>query len=230
MIELHKVDVVFEDGNQGLKALDLHITKGELVYITGNSGAGKTTLLRLLYGDITPARGIVRLDKKHLGHLRSKNIAYLRRDIGIVFQDFKLLEDMTVYENLTLPLEIFYLPKKLIQERIYGLLKQLDIFTHRDFTVKKLSGGEKQRVALARALINEPDLLLADEPTGNLDTKNADNVMDILLHKTKKGTTTLIATHDQRIIKEYPGRIIYLEHGSISYDSAAGRKMRNGQG
>lgn len=228
MIELHKVDVVFEDGNQGLKSIDLHITKGELVYITGNSGAGKTSLLRLLYGDLAPARGVVKLEKKNLGHLKSKNIAYLRRDIGIVFQDFKLLEDMTVFENLMIPLEIFYLPKKLIEERIYALLKQLDIFTHRDFAVKKLSGGEKQRVALARALINEPYVVLADEPTGNLDAKNADNVMDILLHKTKKGTTTLIATHDQRILKEYPGRIIYLEHGKITYDSAGGRIKRNG--
>lgn len=226
MIELHKVDVVFEDGSQGLRTIDLHITKGELVYITGNSGAGKTSLLRLLYGDLAPARGVVKLEKKNLGHLKSKQVAYLRRDIGIVFQDFKLLEDLTVYENVMLPLEIFYLPKKLVQERIYTLLRQLDIFTHRDFAVKKLSGGEKQRVALARALINEPYVVLADEPTGNLDPKNADNVMDILLHKTKKGTTTLIATHDQRIIKEYPGRIIYLEHGKITYDSTSGRKAR----
>jgi len=224
VIELHKVDVVYEDGNQGLKAVDLHISDGELVYITGNSGAGKTSLLRLLYADLEPARGIVKLDKKNIGRLKSNSIAYLRRDIGVVFQDFKLIEDMTVYENLTLPLEIFYLSKNIIQERIYTLLRQLDIFTHRDFPVKKLSGGEKQRVALARALINEPVLVLADEPTGNLDIKNADKVMDILLNKTAKGTTILIATHDQRIIKEYPGRIIQLDNGKINYDSAGGRK------
>ncbi|XOB64885.1 cell division ATP-binding protein FtsE [Deferribacteres bacterium DY0037] len=228
MVELHKVDVVYDDGNQGLKSIDLHIERGELIYITGNSGAGKTSLLRLLYGDLIPARGVIKLDNKNIGHLRSKSIAYLRRDIGVVFQDFKLLEDMTVYENLMLPLEIFYLSSQVIQDRIFSLLKQLDLFTHRDFAVKKLSGGEKQRVALARAIINEPILLLADEPTGNLDSRNADKVMDMLLHKTAKGTTTLIATHDQRILKEYPGRIIYLEHGKISYDSAGGRRFTHG--
>lgn len=228
MIEMHKVAVVFEDGNQGLKNIDLYITKGEIVYITGHSGAGKTSLLRLLYGDLAPARGIVRFDNKIISHLKSKGTAYLRRDIGVVFQDFKLLEDCTVYENLVLPLEIFYLSKKQIQEKIYSLLKQLDIFTHRDFPVKKLSGGEKQRVALARALINEPVLILADEPTGNLDAKSADNVMDILLNKSNKGSTTLIATHDQRIIKEYPGRIIHLDHGNITYDSGGVRKQSGG--
>jgi len=227
MVELHKVDVVYEDGTKGLKDLDIHIDRGELIYITGNSGAGKTSLLRLLYGDLMPARGVVKLEKKNIGHLKSANVAYLRRDIGVVFQDFKLLEDETVYDNLKLPLEIFYLNKTIIQERIYSLLKQLDLFTHRDFLVRKLSGGEKQRIALARALINDPMLLLADEPTGNLDIKNADKVMDILLNKSKKGTTTLIATHDQRIIKEYPGRIIYLEHGKLTYDSAGGRKIQN---
>lgn len=228
MIELHKVDIVYEDGNKGLKSIDLHINQGELVYVTGSSGAGKTSLLRLLYGDLEPARGIVKLENKNINQLKDNSISYLRRDIGIVFQDFKLLEDMTVYENLMLPLEIFYLPAKLIKDKIYSLLKQLDIFTHRDFKVKKLSGGEKQRVAIARAIINDPVLVLADEPTGNLDAKNADKVMDMLLNKTNKGTTTLIATHDQRIIKEYPGRIIHLDEGKLSYDSAGGRKLGNG--
>ncbi|PLX66327.1 MAG: cell division ATP-binding protein FtsE [Denitrovibrio sp.] len=228
MIEMHKVDVVYDDGNVGLKGIDVHINSGEIVYITGHSGAGKTSLLRLLYGDLAPSRGIVRFDNRIISHLRSKGIAYLRREIGVVFQDLKLLEDKTVYENLMLPLEIFYLQKNLIQERIYSLLKQLDIFTHRDFPVKKLSGGEKQRVALARALINEPMLILADEPTGNLDSKNADKVMDIILRKSSKGSTTLIATHDQRIIKEYPGRVIHLDHGMVTYDSGGKRNQSVG--
>jgi cell division transport system ATP-binding protein len=228
MVELHKVDVTYEDGNQGLKAVDLHVEQGELIYITGNSGAGKTSLLRLLYADLAPSRGVVKLENKNISHLKHKSVAYLRRDIGIIFQDFKLLEDMTVYENVMLPLEIFYLSPSLIQERIFELLRALDIFQLRDFRVQKLSGGEKQRVALARALVNEPMLLLADEPTGSLDSKNADLVMDIILNKTKKGTTTFIATHDQRIIKEYPGRIIHLIHGKIDYDSAGGRKSIHG--
>jgi cell division transport system ATP-binding protein len=219
MIELHKVDVTYEDGSQGLSSIDIHIQSGELVYVTGYSGAGKTTLLRLLYADLIASRGIVKLDNQNLSNIKSKNIAYLRRNIGVIFQDFKLLEELTVYENLTLPLEIFYLSQKLIQERVYSLLKELNIFVHRNSKVKKLSGGEKQRVAVARALINDPSLVLADEPTGSLDPKNADKIMDMLLNKTQKGTTILIATHDQRIMKEYPGRVVYLERGKLSYDS-----------
>jgi len=227
MVELHKIDVTYEDGNSGLSGIDLHVAKGELVYVTGHSGAGKTTLLRLLYADLEASRGVIKLDRQSLSNMKQHSIAYLRRNIGVVFQDFKLIDDMTVYDNLKLPLEIFYLSKELIQERIYTLLKELNIFGHRDSLVKKLSGGEKQRVAVARALINDPFLILADEPTGSLDPKNADKIMDMLLNKTTKGTTIFIATHDQRIIKEYPGRIIYLEKGKLNYDSqGAGGALR----
>lgn len=220
MIELYNVDVVYEDGYKGLSDINLHIEKGELVYVTGNSGAGKSTLLRLMYADLMPSKGVVKLEGQNLGNMHHKNIAFLRRNVGVIFQDYKLLEDMTVYENLTLPLEIFYLSQAMIQQKIYSLLKSLDIFQHRDSTVKKLSGGEKQRVAAARAMLNEPFIVVADEPTGSLDAKNADRLMDMLVHKIKKGTTTLIATHDQRLITEYPGRVIHLDRGKLIYDSA----------
>lgn len=221
MIELHNVDVVYEDGYKGLSNINLFINKGELVYVTGSSGAGKSTLLRLMYADLLPSKGIVKLEGQNIGSMSHKNIAFLRRNVGVIFQDYKLLEDMTVYENLTLPLEIFYLSKNMIQQKIYTLLKGLDIFQHRDSTVKKLSGGEKQRVAAARAMLNEPFIVVADEPTGSLDAKNADKLMDMLLHKIKKGTTILISTHDQRLIEEYPGRVIHLDSGKLIYDSAA---------
>lgn len=219
MIEFYRVDVVYEDGYKGLTGINLHIPKGELVYITGSSGAGKSTLLRLIYADLLPSKGIVKLEGQSLNNMNHKNIAYLRRNIGVIFQDYKLLEDMTVYENLTLPLEIFYLSESKIQERVFRLLKVLDIFQHRDAKVKKLSGGEKQRVAVARALLNDPFIMVADEPTGSLDSANADKVMDMLLHKSSKGTTILIATHDQRIIREFPGRVLHLDKGVIVYDS-----------
>jgi len=219
MIELYKVDVVYDDGYKGLSGVDLHIQKGELVYITGNSGAGKSTLLRLLYADLMPSKGMVKVEGQNLDSMNHKSIAFMRRNVGVIFQDYKLLEDMTVFDNLALPLEVYYMPKKVIQEKVYHLLKQLDIFQHRDNIVKILSGGEKQRVAVARALLNEPFVLIADEPTGSLDEKNADKVMDMLLHKSVKGTTILIATHDQRIIKQYPGRILHLDSGKLVYDS-----------
>lgn len=219
MIQIHKVDVTYEDGNKGLSNIDLQIDKGELVYVTGSSGAGKSTLLRLMYADIMPSKGVVKVEGQNIGSMNHNSVAFLRRNVGVIFQDFKLLEEQTVYENLVLPLEIFYLNKSVIESKIHGILKALDIFTHRDSVVKKLSGGEKQRVAVARALLNDPFIVVADEPTGSLDAKNADKIMDMLLHKTAKGTTILIATHDQRIIKEYPGRVLYLDKGRITYDS-----------
>ncbi|TVZ36681.1 cell division ATP-binding protein FtsE [Seleniivibrio woodruffii] len=219
MIQIHKVDVIYEDGNKGLSNIDLQIDKGELVYVTGSSGAGKSTLLRLMYADIMPSKGVVKVEGQNIGSMNHNSVAFLRRNVGVIFQDFKLLEEQTVYENLVLPLEIFYLNKSVIESKIHGILKALDIFTHRDSVVKKLSGGEKQRVAVARALLNDPFIVVADEPTGSLDAKNADKIMDMLLHKTAKGTTILIATHDQRIIKEYPGRVLYLDKGRITYDS-----------
>jgi cell division transport system ATP-binding protein len=219
MIDIRKVDVTYEDGNKGLSNIDLQIDKGELVYVTGSSGAGKSTLLRLMYADIMPSRGIVKLEGQDIGNMNHNSKAFLRRNVGVIFQDFKLLEESTVYDNLVLPLDIFYLSKSVIEPRIHNILKALDIFTHRDSLVKKLSGGEKQRVAVARALLNDPLIVVADEPTGSLDPKNADKIMDMLLHKTSKGTTILIATHDQRIIKEYPGRVLYLDRGKITFDS-----------
>jgi len=219
MIQIHKVDVTYEDGNKGLSNIDLQIDKGELVYVTGSSGAGKSTLLRLMYADIMPSKGVVKVEGQNIGSMNHNSVAFLRRNVGVIFQDFKLLEEQTVYENLILPLEIFYLNKGVIESKIHGILKALDIFSHRDSVVKKLSGGEKQRVAVARALLNDPFIVVADEPTGSLDAKNADKIMDMLLHKTVKGTTILIATHDQRIIKEYPGRVLYLDKGRITYDS-----------
>ncbi|MGE4319696.1 MAG: cell division ATP-binding protein FtsE [Deferribacterales bacterium] len=225
MIELYKVEVVYDDGYKGLTEIDLHIERGELVYVTGNSGAGKSTLLRLLYADLMPSRGIVKVEGQNLGNMNHKSVAFMRRNVGVIFQDYKLLEDATVFDNLALPLEIYYMKKSVIRDKVYNLLKMLDIFQHRDSVVQKLSGGEKQRVAVARALLNEPFVMVADEPTGSLDAKNADKVMDMLLHKSAKGTTILIATHDQRIIKEFPGRVIQLDRGRLVYDSKAKGKV-----
>ncbi|MEF3254688.1 MAG: ATP-binding cassette domain-containing protein, partial [Deferribacterales bacterium] len=180
MIKFFNVTVNFFGEKRALDNISLHIPKGDFVYITGESGAGKSTLLRLIYADLLPTKGVVLVSNKDISHISKGSIPYLRRNIGVVFQDFKLLEDRTVYENVKMALEIFYLEKRSVENRILPLLRRLGLYSRRETLVKKLSGGEKQRVAIARALINEPSIILADEPTGNLDHERAEDIMSLL--------------------------------------------------
>lgn len=224
MIKLYNVNVSFFGEKKALDGVNLKIAPGEFLYITGESGAGKSTLLRLIYADLNPTRGIVMVDGQNVSNMNHKTIPYLRRSIGVVFQDFKLLEEKTVYDNLRMALEIYYLKPKVMEEKIFPLLRKLGIFVKRDTIVKKLSGGEKQRVAIARALINEPKVILADEPTGNLDNDNADSIMRLLLENRDKGSTVIVATHDQRLMEHFPARMVELKYGKIKSDSATGFK------
>ncbi|WP_022850430.1 cell division ATP-binding protein FtsE [Limisalsivibrio acetivorans] len=221
MIKLYNVSVSFFGEKKALDGVNIKVKPGEFLYITGESGAGKSTLLRLIYADLYPTRGVVMVDGQNVSNMDSKSIPFLRRRIGVVFQDFKLLEEKSVYDNLKMALEFFYMDPKAMQERIHPLLKQLGIFVKRDTTVKKLSGGEKQRVAIARALINEPRVILADEPTGNLDHDNADSIMKLLLENRDKGATVIVATHDDRLMQEYPARTIALKYGKVKEDTGA---------
>lgn len=199
-----------------LRQLKLNISSGEFVYITGSSGAGKSTLLKLLYKEISPDEGEVIVGKFPLSQLRKKELPYFRRKIGVVFQDFRLLPNMTVTENLEYALDVVGTPPELAARRIKQVLKLVGL-SHRRFATE-LSGGEAQRVAIARAVINQPKLLLADEPTGNLDAKNAYQIIRLLERINQRGVTVIVTTHNQSLIRRFPHRVIELENGRIRSD------------
>jgi cell division transport system ATP-binding protein len=219
MIKLFNVSVSFYGEKKALDNVSLKIDKGEFVYITGASGAGKSTLLRLIYADLLPTRGVVLIANKDITNITPKSIPYLRRNIGVIFQDFKLLEEKTVFDNIFMTLEIFYIKPEQIENRIFSILRRLGLFSRRDTIVKKLSGGEKQRVAIARALINEPSIILADEPTGNLDPERGEDIIKLLQDIANQGNTVLVATHDKALIEKMPARTIYLKNGKVEADT-----------
>lgn len=218
MIKFFNVTVSFFQEKKALDNVSLKVDKGEFVYITGASGAGKSTLLRLIYADLVPTKGIVLVANKDIGNITRNSIPYLRRNIGVVFQDFKLLEERTVYENVFMSLEIFYMDKKDVDNKIFSILKRLGLYSRRDAIVKKLSGGEKQRVAIARALINEPSIILADEPTGNLDLERSYDIMQLLQNIARQGSTVLVATHDVNLINRFKARVVKLKNGKVESD------------
>lgn len=224
MIKFFNVSVSFFQEKKALDNVNLKIDKGELVYITGPSGAGKSTLLRLIYADLVPTKGIVLVANKDISNITKNSISYLRRNIGVIFQDFKLLEEKSVFENIFMTLEIFYMNKNEVDNKIFSVLKRLGIYSRRDTIVKKLSGGEKQRVAIARALINEPSIILADEPTGNLDLDRSYDIMQLLQNIAKHGSTVLIATHDTNLINRFKARVVKLTNGKIESDKNINEK------
>lgn len=221
MVKFVNVGVSFNGGYQALNNVNIEIKRGEFVYVIGKSGAGKSTLLRLIYADLLPSRGVVSVDERDISLIGRIEVPFLRRQIGVVFQDYKLLENATVFDNIKIGLDIFYIKRSAAKERIWPLLKRMGIFEKRDDIVKNLSGGEKQRVAVARALINDPKIILADEPTGNLDTENAENIMNILMECSKTGTSVIMATHDNFLRQKYPAREIELDKGKVIRDGAS---------
>lgn len=219
MIKFYNVSVSFFGEKKALDNITFKVEKGEFVYITGESGAGKSTLLRLIYADILPSRGLVLVSNKDISNITQKSVPYLRRNIGVIFQDFKLLENNTVFENIFTSLEVFYMDFKDIENRIISMIKRLGIYSRRDTVVKKLSGGEKQRVAIARALINQPSIVLADEPTGNLDSERSEDIMKLLKEYADSGSSVMVATHDRHLIEKFPARVLTLKHGKNIMDN-----------
>ncbi len=218
LIKFINVGVSFIGGYQALNNINVEIKRGQFVYIIGKSGAGKSTFLRLIYADLLPSRGVVSIENRDVNLISHKEIPFLRRQIGVIFQDYKLLENLSVFDNVKLALDIFYMKRSAAKERIWPLLQKVGIFEKRDDIVKNLSGGEKQRVAIARALINDPKIILADEPTGNLDMENAENIISLLKECTLTGATVIMATHDKLLREKYPAREIELEKGKVIKD------------
>jgi cell division transport system ATP-binding protein len=215
MIQLHNVSLAYQQDASALNNIDLKIGKGEFVFLTGPSGAGKTTLLRLLYGALTPSRGQVLIDGQNITRLAPSQIPLLRRSIGVVFQDFKLLQSRTVFENVAITLEVLGWGRADIGRKTMHILKQMGIESKYNLVTQRLSGGEQQRVALARALVNDPKILLADEPTGNLDDANKNQILGIFKEANIRGTTVIVATHDRRLIEQSHKRLVTLHKGEI---------------
>ncbi len=215
MIRLYHVTKTF--GEQvALQDVTLKVSKGEFCYVTGPSGAGKTTLLKLLYAEHTPSEGKVMVGGVDLSGLTRRRRPYLRRNIGIVFQDFKLIESRTVAENVSIALEVLGFPRAGIQRRVRAVLNTVGLKGRERDLPRMLSGGEQQRVAVARAIVNDPAILLADEPTGNLDGAMAIEVIEILQAINLRGTTVMVATHDVGLMDRFPYRRVRFENGRLT--------------
>lgn len=215
MIRLYHVSKRYGD-QTALNDVNLHVAKGEFVYVTGPSGAGKTTLLKLLHGAIRPTSGKMLVGGIDIAKMSSAELYQLRRNMGIVFQDFKLIPRRTVGENIGLALEVIGTPREQIGRRVAAVLSIVGLRGRQDELPLTLSGGEQQRVAVARAIVNDPSIVLADEPTGNLDGAMAIEVMEILQAINLRGTTVLVATHDAGLMQRFPFRVLRFRAGRLS--------------
>ncbi len=222
MIKLENVTKVYPGGTVAVKDVNLEISKGEFVFLVGASGSGKSTLIRLMMREEPPTNGDIWIAGKHASELPSWKIPYLRRSIGTVFQDFKLLPTRTVYENVAFAMEVTGKHRSIIRNQVPQVLKLVGLSDKADRLPRQLSGGEQQRVAVARAFVNRPLILLADEPTGNLDPATSVGIMRILDRISRTGTTVVMATHDHAIVDAMQRRVVELDRGRISRDESRG--------
>jgi len=229
MIRLHHVDKTYPGGSAALNDVSVHIEKGQFAFLTGPSGAGKTTLLRLLLREELPTAGSIVVNGRNVAAMPPRDVPYLRRTMGVVFQDFKLIQSKTVLENLTLVQEAVGVPRSQHRVRAAKVLKQVSLQHKLNAYPLQLSGGEQQRVAIARALVNEPIILLADEPTGNLDPDLAEEIMGLLREINAHGTTVLVATHDRDMIQRFGRRVLRLSEGRLVESSARSAAMSGGE-
>ena len=223
MIRFENVYKEYPGGNEALHDVDLHIKRGEFVFVLGPSGAGKSTFLKLILREESPTRGHVWVDGVDLADLKEKQIAYLRRKIGVVFQDFRLIPTMTVYDNVAFALRVTDVSEDRIRERVPIVLKLVGLTHKADAYPPTLSGGEQQRVAVGRALAHSPELLIADEPTGNVDPAMSLEMMKLLVAANNVGTTVVVVTHEQDMARRMGKRIILLEEGRVVTDGKPGQ-------
>ena len=221
MIHFYHVTKRFDAYSTALHDVTFHIEKGEFVFLTGPSGAGKSTLLKLILRQIRPTEGQIVVNGRNLSAMKRSHLPAFRREIGMVFQDFKLIERMTVFENLSFILTVLGVAPKEHKKRAYGALRAVNLQHRMNYYPLQLSGGEQQRVAIARALINDPLMMMADEPTGNLDPDLAEEIVQIFSDANLRGSTILLATHDRDLIARSHRRVIALDHGRIVEEKAA---------
>ncbi len=222
IITLDNVSKAYSTGAPALNGVTLHINQGEFVFIVGDSGSGKSTLIKLLLRELTPTEGNIRVMDYDLVRIRHRKIPKFRRNLGIVFQDFRLLKDRNVYENVAFAQRIVETPTKEMKKNVPSILATVGLAGKYKAKPKQLSGGEQQRVALARALVNKPSILLADEPTGNLDPKNSWEIMKLLEEINEAGTTVLVVTHNREIVNAMQKRVVTMKKGVIVSDEEKG--------
>lgn len=222
MITLEQVSKSYSKGAPAINGVSLKIEKGEFVFVVGNSGSGKSTLVKLLLKELEPTEGKIIVSDNELGRLKRRQIPKYRRKIGVVFQDFRLLKDRNIYENIVFAQRVLEVPAKNIAKRVPVILSMVGLAGKYKSFPRELSGGEQQRAAIARALVNEPEILLADEPTGNLDPKNSREIMKLLEEANERGTTVLVVTHNRDIVNSMQKRVITMKKGVIVSDQERG--------
>ena len=222
MIEISKLTKTYEKSSRALKDVSLTIDDGEFVFITGRSGSGKSTLLRILLKEVEPTSGRVVVNDMDLGRMPRRYVPKYRRQLGVVFQDFRLLPDRNVYENIAFAQKVVEAPNRKIKSRVLAMLSMVGLLDKYKAFPNELSGGEQQRIAIARALVNKPAILLCDEPTGNLDPANSNEIMKILNQVNKQGTTVLVVTHNMEIVQQMKKRTITMSEGKIISDQEKG--------
>jgi cell division transport system ATP-binding protein len=227
VIEFRQVSKRYPSGDVGLDDVTFSIERGDFVFLVGATGSGKSTVMRLLIKELEPTSGTIRVAGHDLGQIKRKRIAYYRRNIGVVFQDFKLLPSRTVYDNVAYALQVTGGTRREIRDKVPDILRLTGLSTKLHNYPDQLSGGEQQRVSIARAFVNHPPLLLADEPTGNLDPETSVDIMRLLYRINRTGTTVLIASHDQAMVDKMRRRVLELAHGRIVRDEATGLYTRD---
>ena len=222
MIHMKNVTKVYENGAVALNNINVDIRKGEFVFLVGSSGAGKSTFIKMLLREVVPSSGILTVNGRDVIRMANKEVPYLRRSLGVIFQDYRLLPEKTVYENISFAMQVIEAPRRLMQRSVNSVLDIVGLRDKYKCFPHQLSGGEQQRVAIARAIVNNPAIVIADEPTGNLDPETSWGIMDIVQRINAAGTTIVMATHDKTIVDAMQRRVIAIEDGQIVRDEAQG--------
>jgi len=222
VIEMQDIWKSYADGTHALQGVNVKIDRNEFVYVVGPSGAGKSTFLKLIYREEFPTKGQIFVNGFNLGKLKNRKIPYVRRNIGVVFQDFRLLPKLSVYDNVAFAMEVIEAPRRIIKKRTMEVLDLVGLKGKAGNLPQNLSGGEQQRVAIARAIVNSPAVIIADEPTGNLDPETSWGIMKLLEEINFRGTTIVMATHNKEIVNTMRKRVLAVEHGKIVRDEVRG--------